>query len=95
MRVKNAYAERIEEIGNVGFIIHNVSLSAYYPTLETDDKRNYLDDQGNGLRNVDYLDDRARYVTVASNLKSGIPHETKICIEELNEQFEKQIPMQI
>ncbi|EGI64537.1 PREDICTED: uncharacterized protein LOC105147034 [Acromyrmex echinatior] len=79
-----------------GFAIHNVSLSAYYPVFETDDKRNYLDDQGNGLKTLqDYLDGRARYVTVAGNLKSGIPYGTKICIEELNEQFGKQIPLQI
>ncbi|XP_012059666.1 PREDICTED: uncharacterized protein LOC105622865 [Atta cephalotes] len=79
-----------------GFAIHNVSLSAYYPVFETDDKRNYLDDQGNGLKTLqDYLDGRAHYVSVAGNLKSGIPYGTKICIEELNEQFGKQILMQI
>lgn len=43
----------------------------------------------------DYLDDRTHYVTVAGNLRSGISYGTKICIEELNERFGKQISLQI
>ncbi|KYN42166.1 hypothetical protein ALC56_03304 [Trachymyrmex septentrionalis] len=79
-----------------GFAIHNVSLTAYYPVFETDDTRDYLDDQGDELKTLqDYLDGRAHYVTVAGNLKSGIPYRTKICIEKLNEYFGKQIPLQI
>ncbi|XP_018301391.1 uncharacterized protein [Mycetomoellerius zeteki] len=79
-----------------GFAIHNVSLSAYYPVFGTDDKRNHLDDLGKELRTLqDYIDGRTHFVTVAGNLKSGISYGTKICIEKLNEQFGRQIPLQI
>ncbi|XP_011160236.1 uncharacterized protein LOC105196160 [Solenopsis invicta] len=80
----------------VGHAFYNVSLSAYYPVFGTDDKRNHLDDQGKMLNTLqDYLDGRARYVTVAGNLRSGIPYGTKICIEKLNEQFRRQLHLQI
>ncbi|XP_011690636.1 PREDICTED: uncharacterized protein LOC105451716 [Wasmannia auropunctata] len=80
----------------VGHAFHNVSLSGYYPVFGTDDKRNHLDDQGKMLNTLqDYLDGRARFVTVAGNLRSGIPYGTKICIEKLNEQFGRQIHLQI
>ncbi|XP_077256797.1 uncharacterized protein LOC143894428 [Temnothorax americanus] len=80
----------------MGHAFYNVSLSAYYPVFGTDDKRNHLDDQGKMLNTLqDYLDGRARYVTVAGNLRSGIPYGTKVCIEKLNEQFGKQIHLQI
>ncbi|XP_011872323.1 PREDICTED: uncharacterized protein LOC105564511 [Vollenhovia emeryi] len=79
-----------------GHAFHNVSLSAYYPVFGTDDKRNHLDDQGKMLSTLqDYLDGRARYVTVAGNLRSGIPYGTKVCVEKLNEQFGRQIHLQI
>ncbi|CAL1680428.1 unnamed protein product [Lasius platythorax] len=79
-----------------GHAFHNVSLSAYYPVFWTNDKRNHLDDRGKMLNTLqDYLDGRTHYVTVAGNLRSGIPYGTKICIEELNERFGKQIPLQI
>ncbi|XP_011344966.1 uncharacterized protein LOC105283692 isoform X2 [Ooceraea biroi] len=79
-----------------GRAFHNTSLSAYYPIFGTDDKRNHLDDQGKMLNTLqDYLDDRAPYVTVAGNLKSGIPYATQICIKELNEQFGRRISLQI
>ncbi|XP_018393715.1 PREDICTED: uncharacterized protein LOC108772643 [Cyphomyrmex costatus] len=79
-----------------GYAIHNVSLSGYYPVFGTDDKRNHLDDRGKELKTLqDYLDGRARYVTVAGNLKSGISYGTNICIEKLNEQFGRQILLQI
>ena len=35
-----------------GFAIHNVSLTAYYPVFETDDTRDYLDDQGDELKTL-------------------------------------------
>ncbi|XP_024872717.1 uncharacterized protein LOC112455179 [Temnothorax curvispinosus] len=80
----------------MGHAFYNVSLSAYYPVFGTDDKRNHLDDQGKMLNTLqDYLDGRARYVTVAGNLRSGIPYGTKVCIEKLNEQFGRQIHLQI
>ncbi|XP_029156884.1 uncharacterized protein LOC114929466 [Nylanderia fulva] len=80
----------------VGRAFHNVSLSAYYPVFGTNDKRNHLDDRGKMLNTLqDYLDGRTHYVTVAGNLRSGIPYGTKICIEELNERFGKQISLQI
>ncbi|KAL6261559.1 hypothetical protein P5V15_006646 [Pogonomyrmex californicus] len=80
----------------VGHAFHNVSLSAYYPVFGTDDKRNHLDDRGKMLNTLqDYLDGRVPYVTVAGNLRSGIPYGTKVCIERLNEQFGKQIHLQI
>ncbi|XP_020296958.1 uncharacterized protein LOC109861642 [Pseudomyrmex gracilis] len=80
----------------MGHPIHNVSLSAYYPVFGTNDKSNHLDVQGKMLNTLqDYLDGRTAYVTVAGNLKSGIPYGTKICIEKLNEQFGRQIPLQI
>lgn len=47
------------------------------------------------IRFKDYLDGRTRYVTVAGNLRSGIPYGTKICIEKLNERFGKQISLQV
>ncbi|KAH0947685.1 hypothetical protein HN011_001385 [Eciton burchellii] len=79
-----------------GHAFRNTSLSAYYPVFGTDDKRNHLDNQGKMLSTLqDYLDGRARYVTVAGDLKSGIPYATQICIEELNERFGRQIPLQI
>ncbi|XP_071575682.1 uncharacterized protein [Temnothorax nylanderi] len=80
----------------MGHAFYNVSLSAYYPVFGTDDKRNHLDDQGKMLNTLqDHLDGRARYVTVAGNLRSGIPYGTKVCIEKLNEQFGRQIHLQI
>ncbi|XP_070169167.1 uncharacterized protein [Polyergus mexicanus] len=79
-----------------GHTFHNVSLSAYYPVFGTNDKRNHLDDRGKMLNTLqDYLDGRTRYVTVAGNLRSGIPYGTRICIEKLNERFGKQIFLQI
>ncbi|KAL0105399.1 hypothetical protein PUN28_016802 [Cardiocondyla obscurior] len=79
-----------------GRAFHNVSLSAYYPVFETDDKRNHLDDQGKMLNTLqDYLDGRVGYVTVAGDLRSGISYGTKVCIEKLNEQFGRQIYLQI
>ncbi|XP_050462879.1 uncharacterized protein LOC126857468 [Cataglyphis hispanica] len=80
----------------VGHVFHNVSLSAYYPVFGTNDKRNHLDDRGKMLNTLqDYLDGRTRYVTVAGNLRSGIPYGTKICIEKLNERFGKQVFLEI
>ncbi|EFN81744.1 uncharacterized protein LOC105185774 [Harpegnathos saltator] len=75
---------------------HNASLTAYYPVFGTDDKRNHLDERGEKLNTLqDYLDGRNRYVTVAGNLKSGIPYGTKVCIEKMNERFGRWIPFEV
>ncbi|XP_014482421.1 PREDICTED: uncharacterized protein LOC106748435 [Dinoponera quadriceps] len=75
---------------------HNVSLTAYYPVFGTDDKRNHLDERGESLNTLqDFLDGRNRYVTVAGNLRSGIPYGTKVCIEELNKHLGRRIPLEV
>ncbi|CAL7950365.1 unnamed protein product [Xylocopa violacea] len=82
-------------LGCSGRAYHNVTLTAYYPDFNSDDRSDYLDVRMKELRTLqDFLDGRAEFVTVAMDLDSGIPYGTKLCIPELNAKFLRQIPLQ-
>ncbi|CAK9819982.1 hypothetical protein ANTQUA_LOCUS10393 [Anthophora quadrimaculata] len=78
-----------------GRAYYNVTLAAYYPNFNSDDVSDYLDVKMKKLRTLqDFLDGRGEFVTVSMDLDGGIPYGTKLCIPELNEKFQRQIPLQ-
>ncbi|KOC65529.1 hypothetical protein WH47_00499, partial [Habropoda laboriosa] len=78
-----------------GRAYYNVTLAAYYPNFDSDDVSDYLDVRMKKLRTLqDFLDGRGEFVTVSMDLDGGIPYGTKLCIPQLNEKFQRQIPLQ-
>ncbi|CAK9812962.1 hypothetical protein ANTPLA_LOCUS7612 [Anthophora plagiata] len=96
-----SYASAIEKNSNrtdlscSGRVYYNVTLAAYYPNFDSDDVSDYLDVKMKKLRTLqDFLDGRGEFVTVSMDLDGGIPYGTKLCIPDLNEKFQRQIPLQ-
>ncbi|KAF5298173.1 hypothetical protein FQA39_LY02597 [Lamprigera yunnana] len=66
----------------------NVLLAAYFPLLQEDDDKTYRDMNGRKLKSLqEYLDKKSEYITLAMDGSLGVPYGTRVCIPELNKQF--------
>ncbi|KAJ6640116.1 hypothetical protein Bhyg_12865 [Pseudolycoriella hygida] len=74
----------------------NVTLTAYYPSIENNDPKEYLDTKGHALATLqDFLAGKIDFVTVSMDEGLKIPYGTPICIPQLNAHYRRQINLQV
>lgn len=80
--------------GNITY--HNVSMTAYYPSFEENNPRDYHDKNDKKLKNLqDFIDNRVSYITASMDESLKIPYGTPVCIPELNKKFRRSLKFQI
>ncbi|XP_046390244.1 uncharacterized protein LOC124158885 [Ischnura elegans] len=79
----------------VGKHVYNATATAYYPSHHPNED-GFVDMRGKKLRTLqDYIDGRARYVTISIDPSLKIPYGTRVCIPQLNKHYRRQIPFEV
>ncbi|XP_071446726.1 uncharacterized protein [Hetaerina americana] len=75
--------------------VFNATATAYYPSHHPNED-GFIDMRGKKLRTLqDYIDGRARYVTISIDPALKIDYGTRVCIPQLNKHYRRHIPFEV